>query len=338
MGAGPFAERGHLRSPERPQQVLDELHLLARDHELAAVGRVVDAVEGRSAGRALLLHVGRLVLGEGRADHVGAGGHQRFVHRDVDIVAATGVLAAQQRHQDARETMETTDEIGDGDAGDRRPSVVAQGQAQHAGHGLQREIVRGAAGIGAVLAEGADRAIDDARVLRGDRLVADAEARGDTGAERFDQHVGFAGETEEIGPALLALEVEHDALLAAAHVAEEYRGARVGRQDVTAGIALAGRLDLDHLGAVIGQRGGEIRSRQEPGEIDDLDALKLHDDLPNTESLSAPSGEHADCTSRSPSMRRGLARTRRSPFTGCGTDETMPVSRAKELSSAWSRR
>ncbi len=97
---------------------------------------------------------------------------------------------------------------------------------------------------------------------------------GDAGPERFDQHVGLAGQTEEIGAALLALEIEHDALLAAAHVAEEHRGALVGRPDVAAGIALARRLDLDHLGAVIGQRGGEVRPRQEPGEVDDLDALR----------------------------------------------------------------
>jgi hypothetical protein len=32
-------------------------------------------------------------------------------------------------------------------------AVVAQGPAQHACHGFEREIVRGAAGIGAVLAE-----------------------------------------------------------------------------------------------------------------------------------------------------------------------------------------
>ncbi len=234
--------------------------------------------------------------------------------------------------------MKAAHQVGDRDAGDRGPAVVAQGQAQHAGHGFEREIVRGAAGIGAVLAEGADRAIDDAGILRRDRLVADAEARRDAGPERFDQHVGLAGETEEIGAALLALEVEHDALLAAPHVAEEHRGALVGRQDVAAGIALARRLDLDHLGAVIGQRRGEIRPRQEPGEVDDLDALKFHDALPSNASLSAPSGEQAACASRSPSMRRGLARTRRSPFTGCGTDETMPVARAKSLSSAWSRR
>ena len=176
---------------------------------------------------------------------------------------------------------------------------------------FERQIVRGAAGIGAVLAEGADRAIDDAGIGRLHRLVADAEARGDAGPEGFDDHVGLAGQPEEIGAALLALEVEHDALLAAAHVAEEHRGALVRRPDVAAGIALARRLDLDHLGAVIGQRGGEIRPRQEPREVDDLDAFELHVRLPRYFSLSAPSGEQAACASRSPSMRMGLAITRK---------------------------
>ena len=69
----------------------------------------------------------------------------------------------------------------------------------------------------------------------------------------------------------------------------------------------------------------EIRPRQEPGEIDDLQSFELHVRLPSRVSLSAPSGEQAAWAGRSPSMRRGLAMTRRLPFTGCGTAETMPV-------------
>ena len=63
--------------------------------------------------------------------------------------------------------------------------------------------MRGAAGIGAVLAEGADRAIDDAGIHCLHRLVADAEARRDAGPEGFDDHVGFAGTagTDRRGPA-----------------------------------------------------------------------------------------------------------------------------------------
>ena len=144
------------------------------------------------------------------------------------------------------------------------------------------------------------------------RLVADAEARRDAGPEGLRRaRRPSQAQPEEIGAALLALEVEHDALLAAAHVAEEHRGALVGRADVAAGIALARRLDLDHLGAVIGQRGGEVRPRQEPGEVDDLQSFELHVRLPSRESLSAPSGEQAACAGRSPSMRMGLAMTRR---------------------------
>src|SRR5262249_11821819 len=144
-------------------------------------------------------------------------------------------------------------------------------------------------------------------------------------------------EPEKIGAALLALEIEHDTLLAARHVAEEHRRALVGRPDVTSGIALARRLDLDYRRAVVGQCQREIRPRQEPGEVDDLDAFELHVCL-STRALLAPSGAHAACDGRSPSMRMGLAITRRLPFAGCGTVVTMPVARAKSLSSAWSRR
>ena len=49
--------------------------------------------------------------------------------------------------------MQAADEIGDGKAGNGGTAIVAQRQAQHAGHRFEREIVRGAAGIGTVLAE-----------------------------------------------------------------------------------------------------------------------------------------------------------------------------------------
>ncbi len=290
MPAGPFAKCRKIGTAQRSQKILNELHLLPGQHKLTTVGRLIEAVEGRAAGGALLLDVGLLALGKGAADHIGAGRHQRLMHGDVDIIAAAGGLATQQRHQHAREAMQAAYQISDRNAGDRRPSVVAQGQAQHAGHGFERQVVRHPAGIGAGLAERADRAIDDARVLGAHRVVADAEARRDTGPERLHDHVSLAGETKQVGAAGFALEVEHDALLAAPHVAEKHRGALVLRQNVAAGIALSRRLDLDHLRAVVGQRGGEIGTRQEPGEVDDLDAFELHG---RYFSLSAPSGEQA---------------------------------------------
>src|SRR4029450_8109201 len=62
--ARPFAELDEFGLPERGQQVPDELHLLAGQYELTTIRRVVDAVEGRAAGGALVLDVGLGAVGE----------------------------------------------------------------------------------------------------------------------------------------------------------------------------------------------------------------------------------------------------------------------------------
>src|SRR5689334_11322488 len=74
--------------------------------------------------------------------------------------------------------------------------------------------------IRSVLAEGADRAVDDARVARRDGVVADAEALHDTGTEGFDDHVRRVGQFQECVEVLLVLQVERDAALAPRDVTE----------------------------------------------------------------------------------------------------------------------
>ena len=54
----------------------------------------------------------------------------------------------------------------------------------------------------------ADRAVDDARIDRGDRGMADAEPVDDTRAEALDDHVGPLRQAEERVAARAGLEVE----------------------------------------------------------------------------------------------------------------------------------
>ena len=54
----PLAERHEIRPAEAVEQVATNLHLLRTEHEMAAVARFVDLVEGRAAGGALVLRVG----------------------------------------------------------------------------------------------------------------------------------------------------------------------------------------------------------------------------------------------------------------------------------------
>jgi hypothetical protein len=111
--------------------------------------------------------------------------------------------------------------------------------------------------------------------LHGSR--AQPQAVGDAGPEGLDQHVGRLAKVEQKIAPLGRLEIEHDALLAAVEIAEEHGGRPVEEANVAAGVAFARRLDLDHLGAVIGERHGQVRARQERGEVDDAQVRKLHD-------------------------------------------------------------
>ncbi len=55
-----------------------------------------------------------------------------------------------------------------------------------------------------------------------------------------------------------------------------------------AGVAFARRFDLDHLGTVIGHGERQIRARQEHREVDDADALELHEEPARSAERSSP--------------------------------------------------
>src|SRR5262245_58571336 len=112
---------------------------------------------------------------------------------------------------------------------------------------------------------------------------------------------------------------------------------------MSARIAFPGRLHLDDLGAVIGERQRQVGSRQEDGKIDDFQPLQLHDEAPasgvrprSTVSLSAPRGGQTFWSGRNPSILSGLANSRMAGSNGCGTWLTMPISPRKGFANACS--
>ena len=153
--------------------------------------------------------------------------------------------------------------------------VRAEIDAEDARHRLDREVVRRPAAVGPGLAVGRDRDVDDPRIARADRRVADAEAMGHAGAEGFDEDVRARGQAQQRFDPFRALEVEHEAALAALRVGEEHRDAIALQADLAARLA-ARRLDLDHLGAMVGHRLGQRRPGQKQRQIDDPYAFELH--------------------------------------------------------------
>src|SRR5262249_25973208 len=128
-------------------------------------------------------------------------------------------------------------------------------------------------GEGARLPESADRRVDDARICRVHRLIAQAEPRRHAGEEVLDEHVGAARKLEREPRALRLLEVHRDPALVAIDGGEG--GAHLPGPAQRAQIIAAPRpLELDDVRAEVAEECGAVRSRDDAGEIEDANALE----------------------------------------------------------------
>ena len=106
-------------------------------------------------------------------------------------------------------------------------------------------------------------------------VVAQAARRHLARIARLDQHIGGRQQRQKVGAARVVVQIDHDAALAEAHRGPVERAVRLGlgeRWQAPRGDA-AGRLDLNHLRAHIGQHPAGHFSAQ-PGEIENTDALQ----------------------------------------------------------------
>ena len=97
------------------------------------------------------------------------------------------------------------------------------------------------------------------------RVVADAEPVGDAGPERLDDHVGVVGEPAERVGAGRVLQVDGD------------RAPRPVPHRVAAVVAervAAGRLDLDDVGALLGEQQHAERAGDPPRQVEDADTVQ----------------------------------------------------------------
>ncbi len=116
-----------------------------------------------------------------------------------------------------------------------------------------------------------DRAEHDARIDLLEVVEAEAAAREPAGPHRLDHGVGVADELEERVPSHVGAEVEHDALLAPADVQEQQRDAFDDRPRHTPAVVAGRRLDLDDVGAEVGEMRGEVAG-PEHRDFDDTQA------------------------------------------------------------------
>ena len=85
-------------------------------------------------------------------------------------------------------------------------------------------------------------------------------------------HVGLGDQSADLGLAIGAFEIDRDRALAAVAAVEIGRAALgvgdEGRAPAARVVARAGALDLDHLGAEIGEQLSRPRPRQDARELD----------------------------------------------------------------------
>ena len=93
------------------------------------------------------------------------------MHRDIDVVAASGLLAPQQRHQDAHQRHQGAGTIGDRNVRMGRFAVLTDVEAEHACECLHADVVARPQILGTMVAKSRDRSVDDARIALIDRVV-----------------------------------------------------------------------------------------------------------------------------------------------------------------------
>ncbi len=209
--------------------------------------------------------LGGLAAVEVVAAHIGQHGHLHVEQRHVDVLAFAAAVAVGQRRHDGDGGVHAGHQVGQRHAGFLRAAagqvVAFAGHRHQAAHALDQEIIAGAVGVRAILAETGHRAIDDIGLDGLERLVIEAVAFQLADLVVFQHHVAVHHQFAQQGLAVNAGDVDRHRALAAVggQVIGGFGGVvavgvfGVGRAPGAGVVAVAGAFDLDHVGAQVGQ-------------------------------------------------------------------------------------
>ena len=141
--------------------------------------------------------------------------------------------------------------------------VVVVRRGHETGPGVERDAVRGQIPIRAGGAIARDGAEHDLRVHLAEPIEAQAALGEGAGTHRLDDGVSVADQVEVHLDALRSTEVEGDAALPAVDVQVQQRVAFDDRPGHAADVVALGRLDLDDVGAEVGEKGRELAGAEE---------------------------------------------------------------------------
>ncbi len=201
-----------------------------------------------------------------------------FEQRKIDVLALAAALAREQRRLDGDDAIEPGEEIADRDARLLRRPLRLAGDAHDSRHALNEEVVAGALGVRAGLAEAGHRAVDEPRIERLQALVVEPELLQTADLEILKEHIGARREpAHDLAPPVGGEISDNRAFAAIARVEIGGRFLPLrfdeGRTPAARLVALR-TLDLDDVGAEIGERLSGGRAREHARELDDAQSRK----------------------------------------------------------------
>src|SRR5687768_8554279 len=215
--------------------------------------------------------------------HCLVGQHARLgiEERHVDERALPRCIAAAQGRERCDDGIDAREDVGERDADLLRLAIRQSRQVHDAAEALDHEIVAGPARIGAVLAEAADRAVDQAWTGRTQALLVEAVALQSSDLEILDEDIGARSEAlDETAVALVGKVRRHRTLapVAAMKVGGRKRAAVLsfneGRSPGAGVVAALRMLDLDDVGAEIGEDLAGPGSGKNASKHKDADAVE----------------------------------------------------------------
>lgn len=186
---------------------------------------------------------------------------------------AVGLHAA-QGGGDGEGGIQAGGEVVDGHAAFHGGAAFFAGDAHQPAHGLQRQVEAAFLAARAALAVRRYRTIDQARVARAHGLLPQPQAVHDAGAVVFDQYVGAGDQLDGCVALGLVLQVQGDRALVAVQGGEVLAVAIGDGRPAAQGVACAGRLDLDDVGAHVGQQHAAERAGGHVADFDDAYACE----------------------------------------------------------------
>ena len=189
--------------------------------------------------------------------------------RDVHALPLAGALAMQKRGEDALARHEAADRVEHRRAAQRGRPVGVAGHGHDAPHRLHEHVHAGLLAPRPVGAERGQRAVDEPGIQRSQARPVDPEPLGHAAAIGLDHDVGPRDQPLERRAPLGSGQVDRRAALVAVD-GDEHRAlaAEVRAVGRARGIAAAGLLDLDDVGAHVGQVHAAHGPGDEVGELE----------------------------------------------------------------------